>query len=158
MFNFARAFRLHRRVIMGHAATAVILALASACTNFLPSHIHDAAAERTAVDLQTKVAQYREDQSGLYESMAANLARFHVEEDKLINRIAANYTTALVTKAPDFTWNNLIENLDRVDGREKALGTQITTKLTKDLEECNVATADTISFALSSGPAKCTAG
>ena len=142
MFKVNRSLCLHWRFFMGLPIMAVVLAATPACTNFLPSHIHDAAAEKTAVELQTELAQYREEQSGLYDSMAANLAKFHVEEDELVNKIAGDYTIALVTKAPDFNWTNLFENLDKVDSRAKKLHAQILKKLKEDLAERNVATAN----------------
>ena len=123
-------------------ATAAIVLLTPGCTNFLPSHIHDAAGEKTALDLQTKVAQYREDQSGLYDNMAANLARFQVQEEELINRMAANYTAALAIGATGFNWSKIKDNLDRVNQAESALRAEIETAMKNDLKQRGVSTAN----------------
>ena len=123
-------------------ATVATVLLTSACANFLPSHIHDAAAEKTALDLQTRVAQYREDQSGLYDNMNANLALFIAEEDELINRMAANFTTALVTGAPDYTWNDVIANLGRVGEQAGSLRKKVKGKIEIDLKQRDKATTD----------------
>ncbi len=120
----------------------VILSSVSACGRYLPSHIHDPGAEKTASDLQSNISEYQINQSGLYDNLAVNLERFRVEEDELINMMAANYANALVTKAPDFTWREIKDNLTELKMRETALRNEIIKKLNADLVQRGVATAE----------------
>ena len=128
------ATKAYIRQTVKFLSISVIVFLLPACTGFLPSHIHDAAAEKTATDLQGNLAAYREDQVGLYDSMAANLASFQAEEDKLVGRLTADFVTALVTKAPSFSWNELIKVLDDVDIHSANTRSKVLTNMKGDLE------------------------
>lgn len=84
--------------------------LLSGCSA-LPSHFHDEKAATLSTQLQTEFAAYRQDQTSLYENLAANLLVFQAEEEELLSRFTANFHDALVTRVPTLTRKQLEEKI-----------------------------------------------
>lgn len=122
-----------RRPALLPLAVATGALLLSGCSG-ISTHFHDPKAAALATQLRTDFAAYRTEQPSLYAAMAANLSAFEAEEQALIDRFAQSYETALLTKAPTYTWKRLGDLIQETDDDLAALRTQVEADALKDLE------------------------
>lgn len=91
---------------------------ASGCA-MMPSHVHNDANAKTALQVQTYMADYAKNSPNMYMAMLSNLEKFKVEEEYLLTELATNYYSSLITQLPTMTWTKFSE---RIEECQKMIG------------------------------------
>jgi hypothetical protein len=105
--RFLRIHFVHFLVIF---LGTVLLLTIGGCA-LLPSHAHNSANAELARALKGDLDSLANGSPKVYESMQTNLTIFQAEEERLIEALAANFQSALITAVPTLTWGQILGEL-----------------------------------------------